>query len=39
MKAINHETHERHERTFYKEESYAIQGAIFWDFSTPDCSC
>ncbi len=29
MKAINHEIHERHERIFYKEESCAIQGAIF----------
>jgi GxxExxY protein len=27
--SINHETHERLERIIYKEESFAIQGAVF----------
>lgn len=26
---MNHETHERHEKILYKEEVFAIQGAIF----------
>jgi GxxExxY protein len=29
MKNLNHETHENHEKILYREESYAIQGAIF----------
>ena len=27
--SINHETHEKHERIIYKEECFAIQGAVF----------
>ncbi|MEX0806005.1 MAG: GxxExxY protein [Candidatus Binatia bacterium] len=26
---MNHETHERHENILFKDESYAIQGAVF----------
>jgi len=26
---MNHENHEKHEKLFFKDESYAIQGAIF----------
>ena len=26
---MNHEKHERHEKVLFKEESYAIQGAVF----------
>jgi len=29
MKNINHEIHEQHEKILFREESYAVQGAIF----------
>jgi GxxExxY protein len=28
-KDLNHEIHEKHEKIIYKDESYAIQGAVF----------
>ena len=28
-KQMNHEIHEKHEKIIYKDESYAIQGAVF----------
>lgn len=34
---MNHEKHERHEKILYKEESYAIQGAIFEVYRETGC--
>lgn len=34
---MNHETHEEHERIIFKEESYAIQGAIFEVYREMGC--
>lgn len=34
---MNHETHERHETMLYKEECYAIQGAIFEVYREMGC--
>ena len=34
---MNHETHERHEKILYKEECYAIQGAIFEVYREMGC--
>lgn len=29
MKRLNHEIHEKHEKILFKEDVYAIQGAVF----------
>lgn len=34
---MNHETHEKHERMLYKDEVYAIQGAIFEVYREMGC--
>jgi GxxExxY protein len=34
---MNHETHERHEKILFKEESYQIQGAIFEVYREMGC--
>lgn len=34
---MNHETHERHERLLYREECYAIQGAVFEVYREMGC--
>ncbi|MEI6892894.1 MAG: GxxExxY protein [Pontiella sp.] len=34
---MNHEPHERHEKVFFKEECYAIQGAIFEVYREMGC--
>ncbi len=34
---MNHEKHERHERILFKDESYAIQGAIFAVYRETGC--
>ncbi len=34
---MNHETHERHEKIIFKEECYAIQGAIFEVYREMGC--
>ncbi len=34
---MNHENHERHEKVFFKEESYLIQGAIFEVYREMGC--
>jgi len=34
---MNHETHERHENILYKEECYAIQGAVFEVYREMGC--
>jgi GxxExxY protein len=34
---MNHETHERHEKILFKEECYAIQGAIFEVYREMGC--
>ncbi len=34
---MNHERHETHEKLLYKEEVYAIQGAIFDDYKEMGC--
>ncbi|MBU0480562.1 MAG: GxxExxY protein [Proteobacteria bacterium] len=37
MNNLNHEIHERHERILYKDECYAIQGAIFEVYREMGC--
>jgi GxxExxY protein len=37
MKNLNHEIHEEHEKILYKEECYAIQGAIFEVYRVMGC--
>ncbi len=37
MKSLNHETHEQHEKIIYKDECYAIQGAIFEVYREMGC--
>lgn len=34
---MNHETHEKHEKILYKDECYAIQGAIFEVYREMGC--
>lgn len=34
---MNHETHERHEKVLYREECYAIQGAVFEVYREMGC--
>jgi GxxExxY protein len=34
---MNHETHEKHERLLFKEECYAIQGAVFEVYREMGC--
>lgn len=34
---MNHETHETHEKVLYKEEVYAIQGAVFEVYREMGC--
>ena len=34
---MNHETHEPHEKILYKDESYAIQGAVFEVYREMGC--
>lgn len=37
MTNVNHEIHERHEKILYKDECYAIQGAIFEVYREMGC--
>ncbi|WP_051309745.1 GxxExxY protein [Desulfogranum japonicum] len=37
MTKLNHETHERHEKILFKQECYAIQGAVFDVYREMDC--
>jgi len=34
---MNHERHEQHEKIMYKDESYAIQGAVFEVYREMGC--
>lgn len=34
---MNHERHEKHEKIIYKEECYAIQGAVFEVYCEMGC--